>query len=1686
MPLKLDGKRSVVPSYVFHRKTASEAMAPLRRQWPKAALLTGVVVFLTAGVLFNVLPAQGAAGDFATTLSNLRRNFRTSANEPDNSSSVFSSLATSSAPAPSVDQVVDSTSASPSPSAAVPPVFVDCPAAPLVVPSRQGKAGATVYFGVPVVLDATAGRLEVIPLRSDLTPGSFFPIGTHSLGFQATNPNGVTVKCVFDVVVQDAELPVFVSCPASQERAGAGTEVGGLVVEFHVEAVDNSKRPVALRLVKGQPSGSKFPLGKTNVVYKATDAAGNVQYCKFSINIIIPAHLEKLRSERPAAAAPASEALSPTTGVSVHYGAPPSSPSSSDGCDSIKCRLRQSPALMRLVSQGLGASAPPSSASDVFPIRDFSPEESLQISDATPSALYENSPFSGLAAPPVVVAPQLAASSEQTPADSSSFFSRLGAGRSRWGDDDEPEEKAAPKRKETGGLTSSSKRLAMHHDRSYGVYRRRLQNGNGAATASPERSSYPFVSPTASPDTEDVQLPGAPAHTPTTADPIDFSQWQITPRPLMDKVMEMFVSAGGVGMFSELIPTAAAATASLPYAAMTQFPRSVNTAENLQPQLILPWLYPTEYPIPSMAQQQAELTGMQILTPNLQTDFATMPPPSPHTLTGPLNGYNYFNLPQQQQPLGENYQALYSYPNDAMLTQVLQQDGPMPIAEQAPMEEQSELDFPAAMDGNAASASPSTSVSLQSLEAPVAAATALERGVATNATLDEVEAEYVEKTDGSEYTSDGAMLPTVNDALSSTLELYQPPVEDVVDVDPVEAIEFMTGAKEGEEEAVDLGIEEVTKDKPAEETLDNTPKESNDSADDQLEQATNDGTSAEEADAASESAGGLLEEFPAEEEEAIVVEPTAFPPDSSLDPFVSFLAPDDPLNLFLIDALSVYRSESLPQVPTPDAFDVATAGEISVAPNASAAHTEEAAQDEEEQHNATDAAPAASMPTALTADDQLLDVSLLNSEILAATSTTTSIIADGAPAADSPASDEPLDVLPLATAAQSTAPIQESDVEDTAPAVAEAEKASPHLTEEEGARQDTDATARSDLVQQLAAEDTDLDLVGLGEKPLPLESSAEPSEDFRDLTDIPFQETDYYVDEVTATQNDTSLVSSVPPQEQEADIEADVLLHRAISLLDSPMPPNVSASPAELVANSTVALEPTENLLSGQAAPLPPSGLAQTPGLHGKVLPPRLSTPSAAASSAAPYVPGAPSAVPMGVPGMPGFPSYSSVSSAMTMAARPFIDRLREVDWATMYIDDSIKALKPLLRGVVGVLQPPGTPGAQESTAVPMGMGMAQPSIQAASAYGLAGNDGFPSMANSFTPSPPSPYTRFYTPQQQQSNPSYPAPLNLAPFYSPQRVNTQSHSSAQTNTATQPNNLRPVFQQRANAGTLVQPPPMQQHAIPLGQRTQPRNDPNDLAQQQYMLLQQLLQQQLMQQQHLQLQQQLLQQQANLQPAQLQNAQQHMEQQNEASVDMAQPEATPTYSSEDVVNNYPPRWQPQPLGRMAAPTGAQQLVMPQAPQGTLSTTPLYLSQNGAVSPPEPSMQQPAPVGSEGYPLYDAQVATVHQSQEVGHVGAATGDPAALLSHLEAREEAEEETFATTAPTTITTATPPKATSESSAMRLVNTEKCHTVYGCPKFSACLVMDDASEPAQCHGCAPGYLYREMRSGIYRCRKA
>jgi hypothetical protein len=125
--------------------------------------------------------------------------------------------------------------------------------------------------------------------------GVTFNLGTTTVTWTATDGSTNTETCVFDVVVEDNQLPEIIGCLSDFSANNDATSCGAIVTWNVPTFTDNC---IGASMTASHTPGDYFNVGSTEVMYVVTDGAGNQEQCVFNITV--------LDTENPSIACPAS------------------------------------------------------------------------------------------------------------------------------------------------------------------------------------------------------------------------------------------------------------------------------------------------------------------------------------------------------------------------------------------------------------------------------------------------------------------------------------------------------------------------------------------------------------------------------------------------------------------------------------------------------------------------------------------------------------------------------------------------------------------------------------------------------------------------------------------------------------------------------------------------------------------------------------------------------------------------------------------------------------------------------------------------------------------------------------------------------------------------------------------------------------------------------------------------------------------------------------------------------------------------------------------------------------------------------------------------------------------------------------------------------------------------------------
>jgi gliding motility-associated-like protein len=159
----------------------------------------------------------------------------------------------------------------------VKPVISGCPGN-ITSPNNSTACGNTITWTLPTASD----NCGIQSFTSTHTPGSFFPVGTTTVTYTATDIHNNVTTCSFTVTVNDTTKPVIANCPSNISINSIASACGSTATWVVPTATDNCG---TVTLTSTHNPGDFFPVGTTTVTYTFTDAANNSSVCSFTVTV---------------------------------------------------------------------------------------------------------------------------------------------------------------------------------------------------------------------------------------------------------------------------------------------------------------------------------------------------------------------------------------------------------------------------------------------------------------------------------------------------------------------------------------------------------------------------------------------------------------------------------------------------------------------------------------------------------------------------------------------------------------------------------------------------------------------------------------------------------------------------------------------------------------------------------------------------------------------------------------------------------------------------------------------------------------------------------------------------------------------------------------------------------------------------------------------------------------------------------------------------------------------------------------------------------------------------------------------------------------------------------------------------------------------------------------------------------
>jgi len=158
------------------------------------------------------------------------------------------------------------------------PTLSDC-TSDITVPANN-NCMAVATWSAPTFADSCDPSLSISRSHNS---GDQFPIGSTTVSIVATDDAGNETACTFNVIVVDNTPPVLDNCP-SDITVAAGNNCNAIAEWIPPTVTDNCIAGITPS--SNFNSGDSFTLGTTEVIYTATDDAGNEFSCSFNVVVV--------------------------------------------------------------------------------------------------------------------------------------------------------------------------------------------------------------------------------------------------------------------------------------------------------------------------------------------------------------------------------------------------------------------------------------------------------------------------------------------------------------------------------------------------------------------------------------------------------------------------------------------------------------------------------------------------------------------------------------------------------------------------------------------------------------------------------------------------------------------------------------------------------------------------------------------------------------------------------------------------------------------------------------------------------------------------------------------------------------------------------------------------------------------------------------------------------------------------------------------------------------------------------------------------------------------------------------------------------------------------------------------------------------------------------------------------------
>lgn len=159
--------------------------------------------------------------------------------------------------------------------------LLNCPSN-IIGYTEKSKCSSHINYNTPSLTD-DCGLVD-IKLIQGLVSGSEFKLGSNSVGFKSENTIGFSQTCFFNIIIKD-NYPPEIICPNDTVLEITNSVDSIIKFNYRLPLASDNCAIDKIELIDGIESGAYFPIGETNLKFKATDKSGNSSLCSYKVKV---------------------------------------------------------------------------------------------------------------------------------------------------------------------------------------------------------------------------------------------------------------------------------------------------------------------------------------------------------------------------------------------------------------------------------------------------------------------------------------------------------------------------------------------------------------------------------------------------------------------------------------------------------------------------------------------------------------------------------------------------------------------------------------------------------------------------------------------------------------------------------------------------------------------------------------------------------------------------------------------------------------------------------------------------------------------------------------------------------------------------------------------------------------------------------------------------------------------------------------------------------------------------------------------------------------------------------------------------------------------------------------------------------------------------------------------------------